>query len=126
MNQSFRSFGSGSTYREANPLLIPETNPGSDAGLEYSHGGVKVTANGFYNDLSNVVDSATICSNAKCTVAALAAGIGWQPMPALTLSSQFKAFPGYWYDTRHTKWNSEGFIVDLGAATKSPRRSKFS
>lgn len=203
MNQSFRSFGSGSTYREANPLLTPETNLGGEAGLEYTHGGVKITANGFYNDLSNIVDSATICSsNTKCAAAALPAGVspstfssvtryynvgdgaiygaelltqyqidptvevhasftrnisiitsnstlegkvgsasanlyepignqlgqvpawfmmagvGWQPLPALTLSSQFKAFPGFWYDTRHTTWNSEGFIIDLGASYK--------
>lgn len=203
MNQSFRSFGSGSTYREANAALIPETNFGMEGGFEFKHDGLDVTANGFYNQLSTIIDSATLCSsNSSCAASALPAGISsttfstvtryynvgsatvagaellaqyqitptielhgsftrsisiitnnaalagqvgvananlfepvgnqlgqvpiwillsgadWQALPGLTLSTQLKAFPGYWYDTRHTTWNSEGMIMDIAANYK--------
>lgn len=205
MNQSFRSFGSGSTYREANAALIPENNFGYEGGLEFKKNGLDLTANGFFNQLSNYIDSATICaSNAACATGALPAGISsatfntvtryynvgqaeiygaelladyqitpeidvhggftrsisiitsntpligqvgvatanqiepvgnqigqvpiwtfnggadWRVpfVPGLTLSAQMKAFPGYYSDTRHTTWDSEGMIVDLSADYK--------
>jgi outer membrane receptor protein involved in Fe transport len=201
MNQSFRSFGSGSTFREANAQLIPENNFGSEGGIEYNHAGLSLALNGFYNQLSNIIDSATLCSGSvSCAAVALPAGVSpstfptvtryynvgqgviaggellaqdqitpdvdlhgsvtrsisiitsnaalagqigaasanlfepvgnqlgqvptwimlagadWQALPRLRLSAQFKAFPGYWYDTRHTTWNSEGLILDLAAS----------
>jgi len=203
MNQSFRSFGSGSTFREANAELIPENNFGSEGGVEYNYAGLSLALNGFYNQLSNVIDSATLCNGSvSCAATALPPGVSpstfptvtryfnvgeavvaggellmedqitpdidlhgsftrsisiitsnsalagqigaananlfepvgnqlgqvptwimlagadWHALPRLRLSAQFKAFPGYWYDTRHTTWNSEGVIVDLAASYK--------
>lgn len=67
MNQMFRSYGSTSSYSAANASLAPETNFGREAGLEWADDQFTVSATGFYNQLSNFMDKAQVCSTlASC------------------------------------------------------------
>lgn len=45
----------------------------------------------------------------------LTSGAQWQATPALQLSASIKAWPGYWYNTAHTIYNSGAAIIDISA-----------
>lgn len=64
MNQSYRSFLSSSSLTLGNTGLQPETNLGGEGGIQYKAHGVSVEANGFYNQLSNFIQSGKLCNSA--------------------------------------------------------------
>ena len=63
MNQMFRPYGTTSSYSLANPNLSPETNFGREAGFEYKTSRVDLFSNVFQNDLTNLIDKATVCNS---------------------------------------------------------------
>jgi outer membrane receptor protein involved in Fe transport len=62
MNQMYRAFISGSNFTTSNPTLLPQTNLGEEAGFDYTHKGLTLSVTGFYNNLSNFIDYATVQS----------------------------------------------------------------
>jgi outer membrane receptor protein involved in Fe transport len=72
MNQSFRSFLSGTALTLGNAGLRPETNLGGEGGIAYDDGTLSIEANGFYNALHNFIQSGKLCnSTAACTSIAI-------------------------------------------------------
>ena len=77
MNQSFRSYLSGSSLTLGNPSVMPETNLGGEAGLAYDDHRFKVEVTGFYNTLDNFIQSGKICNSAAaCGGIAIPAAFG--------------------------------------------------
>jgi outer membrane receptor protein involved in Fe transport len=62
MNQMYRSFISGANFTTSNPTLNAQTNLGEEAGVDVTRGGLSLTVTGFYNNLSNFIDYATVQS----------------------------------------------------------------
>ena len=77
MNQTFRTYYSGNTAFQANAALAPEYNLGYETGADLRLGPVTLTGNIFHNNLTNVIDSTTICGAAglpSCATSSQAIG----------------------------------------------------
>ena len=77
MNQTFRTFYSGNNAFQANSALAPEYNTGYEAGADWRIGTVTLGVTAFHNDLTSVIDSATICGAGglpSCSVSSQAIG----------------------------------------------------
>jgi outer membrane receptor protein involved in Fe transport len=72
MNQTFRSFLSGTALTLGNSGLKPETNLGGEGGIAYDADGISIEANGFYNALDNFIQSGKLCnSTTACSTVAI-------------------------------------------------------
>ena len=60
LNELFRPFRAGADATAANPDLDPERLSGAEAGIEYAHGPVRLSATGFANRLSDAIANVTI------------------------------------------------------------------
>jgi outer membrane receptor protein involved in Fe transport len=77
MNQSFRSFLSGSSLTLGNPSVQPETNLGGEIGAAYDDRRLKVEVNAFYNTLDNFIQSGKVCnSTAACASVIIPSAFG--------------------------------------------------
>lgn len=61
MNQTFRTYFSGTSAFQANAALAPEYNQGVETGADWRIGQVTLSGTAFYNQLTSVIDSASIC-----------------------------------------------------------------
>jgi outer membrane receptor protein involved in Fe transport len=41
-------------------------------------------------------------------------GVEWQALPDLQITANVRAWPGYWYNTAHTTFNTGAAVLDLG------------
>ena len=60
LNELFRPFRAGLDATAANPELDPERLAGGEAGVEYAHGEVRLSATGFVNRLEDAVANVTL------------------------------------------------------------------
>jgi outer membrane receptor protein involved in Fe transport len=60
LNELFRPFRAGADATAANPALKPERLAGAEAGLEHSHGPLRLSLTGFVNRLSNAIANVTL------------------------------------------------------------------
>jgi outer membrane receptor protein involved in Fe transport len=63
MNQTFRSYLSGTALTLGNTDLRPETNTGGEGGFLFHDAAVDVQVNGFYNSLNNFIQSGKLCNS---------------------------------------------------------------
>ncbi|WP_347985837.1 TonB-dependent receptor [Methylomonas sp. AM2-LC] len=68
MNNLYRTYyGSNAAY-EANASLNPETNFGQEIGIDFTNDTVKTKFTAYHNELSNFINSVTLCNTgATCT-----------------------------------------------------------
>ena len=64
LNELYRNFQIGNTLTEANPLLVPETVFGAEAGLDYVGESSNVRMSVFRNSLHDLVTNVTLQSSA--------------------------------------------------------------
>jgi outer membrane receptor protein involved in Fe transport len=77
MNQTFRSYLSGTALTLGNTDLRPETNTGGEGGVAFHNDAFDVQANGFYNYLDNFIQSGKLCnSTAACGAVAIPSVFG--------------------------------------------------
>jgi outer membrane receptor protein involved in Fe transport len=60
LNELFRPFRAGLDATAANPDLDPEKVAGVEAGAEYEHGAIRLTATAFVNRLNNAIANVTL------------------------------------------------------------------
>jgi outer membrane receptor protein involved in Fe transport len=60
LNELFRPFRAGLDATAANPALKPERLAGAEAGVEHSHGPLRLSLTGFVNRLSNAIANVTL------------------------------------------------------------------
>ncbi len=60
LNELFRPFRAGADATAANPDLKPEKLAGAEAGAEFVHGGLRLTATGFVNRLKDAIANVTL------------------------------------------------------------------
>jgi vitamin B12 transporter len=60
LNELFRPFRAGADATAANPDLQPERLAGAEAGAEFVRGGLRLSATGFVNRLSNAIANVTL------------------------------------------------------------------
>jgi outer membrane receptor protein involved in Fe transport len=68
MNQMYRSTQSGTNYLAPNADLTPQSNIGKEIGFDYKQAKLDVAFTLFYNNLSDYIDFAPMCTSlAACT-----------------------------------------------------------
>lgn len=60
LNELFRPFRAGLDATAANPDLKPEKLGGAEAGIEYTHAGIRLSATGFVNRLRDAIANVTL------------------------------------------------------------------
>lgn len=125
MNQMFRSYGSSSSYSAANPELAPETNFGREIGVEWAGRDVTVSATGFYNQISNFMDKAQVCSSSASCAAFSPAGVTGLTKITKYYNSGNATFKGWevlgeWRAAPTLTFNS-GLTRNISAVTSNAR-----
>ena len=127
MNQMYRSFVSGSSYTATSPNLEPQSNIGKEIGFDFKRPGIDISGTVFYNNTSNFIDFAALCTTAVACNSFIA-GTGLAAGSITRVNQYVNAGDGVvkgyellgsWQATDTVQFNG-GFVRTMAYLTSSP------